>query len=207
MISVSRCLLRALQLRCIACGARPVLLSWFRESPNCPRCGFRLDRAESGYWLGSYNVNLCATLLLLTVGMVAVIWLEWPDPNWTAITVGACAAAVALPLLIFPVDQDVLPCDRRHLSSADRGGLRGAGRASAQQECTVALRDFGGTGRRAEVTAVREHDELGAGIRAASRRPPDTGKSGSRSAPEHQRSGGIPGAIESSRYRVADSVN
>lgn len=102
MISVSRCLLRALQLRCIACGARPVLLSWFRESPNCPRCGFRLDRAESGYWLGSYNVNLCATLLLLTVGMVAAIWLEWPAPNWTAITVGACAAAIALPLLIFP---------------------------------------------------------------------------------------------------------
>ncbi|MGH7524573.1 MAG: DUF983 domain-containing protein [Gemmatimonadales bacterium] len=99
---VSQCLLRAVQLRCIACGARPVLLSWFRESPNCPRCGFRLDRAEEGYWLGSYNVNLGVTLLLLTIGVVVAIWWQWPAPHWTAITVGACIAAVILPLVLYP---------------------------------------------------------------------------------------------------------
>lgn len=47
-------------------------------------------------------MNLCATLLLLFVGVVLAIWLEWPAPNWTGITVGACVAAVALPMAIFP---------------------------------------------------------------------------------------------------------
>ncbi|MGH7584037.1 MAG: hypothetical protein ACREL5_12505 [Gemmatimonadales bacterium] len=99
---VATCLIRALQLRCIACGARPVLLSWFREAPNCPRCGFRLDRAEDGYWLGSYNVNLGVTLLLSTVGIAGAIWLQWPSPDWTGITIGAVAAGIVVPIAIFP---------------------------------------------------------------------------------------------------------
>lgn len=99
---MSRILLRALQLRCVVCGARPVLLSWFSESPNCPRCGFRLDRAEPGYWLGSYNVNLFVTLIAVTVGLVALIWWQWPAPHWTMITIIAIAGAVVFPMVIFP---------------------------------------------------------------------------------------------------------
>ena len=95
-------MVRALQLRCVACGARPVLLSWFREAPSCPRCGFRLDRAEEGYWLGSYNVNLGLTLLILTVGLPAAMWLQWPTPDWTLITVIGVAAAIVLPIMIYP---------------------------------------------------------------------------------------------------------
>jgi uncharacterized protein (DUF983 family) len=93
---------RALALRCVVCGGGPVLLSWFRESPNCPVCGFRLDRAEDGYWLGSYNVNLGLTLLLVTIAIVVAIAIEWPVPDWDAITVGGVAAAVLLPVAIFP---------------------------------------------------------------------------------------------------------
>ncbi|HEX3927294.1 MAG TPA: DUF983 domain-containing protein [Gemmatimonadales bacterium] len=93
---------RALLLRCVACGGHPVLVSWFREAPNCPRCGFRLDRAEDGYWLGSYNVNLCLTLFLLVLLMVAAIMLTWPHPPWTMITWGSVAAAIVIPFAIFP---------------------------------------------------------------------------------------------------------
>jgi uncharacterized protein (DUF983 family) len=94
--------LRALQLRCVACGTRPVLLSWFTECPSCPNCGFRLDRHEDGYWIGSYSVNICTTLCVVTFGLVAAIWWQWPDPDWDAITVGAIVAAVVTPFLIFP---------------------------------------------------------------------------------------------------------
>ncbi len=79
-----------------------MLLSWFSESPNCPRCGFRLDRAEAGYWLGSYNVNLFVTLMVVTAGLVGLIWWQWPEPHWTAITVIGVVSAVLVPLVIFP---------------------------------------------------------------------------------------------------------
>ncbi len=97
-----RILWRALTLRCVVCGGRPVLLSWFRESPSCPVCGFRLDRSEPGYWLGSYNVNLGVTLLVVTVAIVVAIAVEWPSPHWQAITVGAVITAVVLPVVLFP---------------------------------------------------------------------------------------------------------
>lgn len=97
-----RILHRAFTLRCIACGARPVLLSWFRESPNCPRCGFRLDRAEDGYWLGSYSVNLSVTLFLVILVIVVLIWWEWPKPSWSAITTAGLVSSIVIPLVIFP---------------------------------------------------------------------------------------------------------
>ncbi|HEY4101327.1 MAG TPA: DUF983 domain-containing protein [Gemmatimonadales bacterium] len=93
---------RALLLQCVACGRRPVLLSWFLEAPNCPRCGFRLDRAERGYWLGSLTVNTSITLTVVTVAIVVAIWLQWPRPDWTAITIGAVVVAIVLPFALFP---------------------------------------------------------------------------------------------------------
>lgn len=93
---------RALRLRCVACGGSPVMLAWFRESANCPSCGLQLDRAEDGHQVGSYTLNISLTLVLLVSGMVGAIWLTWPNPPWDAITAGSVAAAVLLPLLIYP---------------------------------------------------------------------------------------------------------
>ncbi|MDZ4259962.1 MAG: DUF983 domain-containing protein [Gemmatimonadales bacterium] len=93
---------RALRLRCVACGGSPVMLAWFRESANCPRCGIKLDRAEDGHQVGSYTLNISLTLLLLVAGMCTAIWLSWPTPPWTAITIGSVAAAIVLPLLLYP---------------------------------------------------------------------------------------------------------
>src|SRR5262249_10140721 len=92
---------RALRLRCVACGRRPVLITWLREAPACPYCGFRSQR-EEGYWVGSYTVNLCTTLTLITVGIAGAVWWQWPTPNWSAITIGSAVACVVLPFLIFP---------------------------------------------------------------------------------------------------------
>ncbi len=54
--------LRALRLRCPACGGGPVFVSWVRMCPSCPSCGIRFDREpEGGYWVGSNTINLFAT--------------------------------------------------------------------------------------------------------------------------------------------------
>jgi hypothetical protein len=48
------------------------------------------------------TVNTCVTLTAVTVGIALAIWLEWPSPNWKAITIAGVIAAIVLPLAIFP---------------------------------------------------------------------------------------------------------
>lgn len=93
---------RAARLRCVACGGSPVMLAWFRESANCPRCGLKLDRAEEGHQVGSYTVNISVTLFLLVLGICLAIWLTWPDVPWERITTGSVIAALLLPLVLYP---------------------------------------------------------------------------------------------------------
>ena len=102
MIDGLRATGRALRLRCIVCGKAPIMASWFRAHATCPNCGFRNDRSESGYEVGSLAVNTALTLVFLLVGIVGAVWLGWPDPNWDAITIGTVVAALALPFLLFP---------------------------------------------------------------------------------------------------------
>jgi uncharacterized protein (DUF983 family) len=93
---------RALRLRCVACGGSPVMLAWFRESANCPRCGLKLDRAEAGHQVGSYTLNISVTLMVLVVGIVGAIWLTWPAPPYDQITTWSVIAAVVLPIVMYP---------------------------------------------------------------------------------------------------------
>lgn len=93
---------RAFRLRCPVCGGRPILLSWFTICPSCPVCGFRLDRHEPGYWLGSYTVNLFATEGVFATVFVGGMVLYWPTVPWTALTVAGIAAVVLAPLALFP---------------------------------------------------------------------------------------------------------
>ncbi|MEP6589894.1 MAG: DUF983 domain-containing protein [Gemmatimonadota bacterium] len=76
--------------------------SWFRATHHCAACGFRFDRSESGYEVGSLAVNTSLTLVLLVAGILASVTLGWPTPNWQAITIAMVLAALALPVVIFP---------------------------------------------------------------------------------------------------------
>lgn len=95
-------LLRSLRLRCPACGGGPVLLSWFRLSPSCPRCGLRLERGEEGYWVGSYMFNIVASELLFAGLATAVVVATWPTPPWAAVTVGGVALMILAPVAFLP---------------------------------------------------------------------------------------------------------
>ncbi len=93
---------RALRLRCPACGGRPVLLSWLKVAPNCPTCGFRFDRHEPGYWIGSYSINIFATEGVFAVFFVFGMVVTWPDVPWTRLLIIGLGLAVVTPFIIFP---------------------------------------------------------------------------------------------------------
>ncbi len=58
--------LRALRLRCPACGRAPIFRGWFAMYDECLACGRRFNR-DAGYLLGSIYFNYGVTALLVTV--------------------------------------------------------------------------------------------------------------------------------------------
>lgn len=98
---------RALRLRCPVCGGHPILLTWFTICPSCPVCGFRLDRHEPGYWLGSYTVNLFATEGVFAAVFVGGMVFFWPTVPWTGLTIASIVGVILAPLLLFPFTKTV----------------------------------------------------------------------------------------------------
>ncbi len=98
----SRLLGRALLLRCPSCGRASALRSWFTLRERCPACGFRLDRGEEGYSLGSLLFNLIAAEAVFAFGLLLVIVWTWPNPPWAAMRGGGIALMIALPVLFLP---------------------------------------------------------------------------------------------------------
>ncbi len=62
---------------------------------ECAICGVRFDR-ESGLWLGSMDINLTLSLILLLAPMVFL-----PDLGLRRELEFFCAGAVVLPLVLF----------------------------------------------------------------------------------------------------------
>lgn len=103
MSPVPRLYLRALRLRCPACGGGPVFVSWFRMCPSCPACGLHFDREpEGGYWVGSYTINLMLTEASLVAVFLCGLWITWPNPPWQGLVYGDLAVAALVPVVLFP---------------------------------------------------------------------------------------------------------
>lgn len=92
---VGRALGRGLRLRCPVCGEGRLFRSFLRMNEECPRCGVGFSR-ESGQWLGSMDINLTLSLLLL---LAPVIFL--PDIGLPRALMIWGAGAVLLPLALF----------------------------------------------------------------------------------------------------------
>lgn len=93
---------RALRLRCVACGARPIFVTWFRMLPSCPTCGFAFERGERGYWLGAYFVNVMLMETVFCVWLVGVIVGTWPQLDWDLMQHGVTALMIVAPFAGFP---------------------------------------------------------------------------------------------------------
>lgn len=94
--------LRALRLRCPACGGARVFDGWFRMKDRCPACGIRLERGEQGYVVGAYMFNIVAAELIFAAIFLAWVIVTWPDPPWTLLQYGGAALMVLLPVLFYP---------------------------------------------------------------------------------------------------------
>ncbi len=93
--------LRALALRCPACGSGGLFASWFSIRPACPCCGVWFER-EEGYFLGAMALNLIVAELLPAAVGVAWIVSTWPNPPWTVLQFVAPLAMGLSPLLFYP---------------------------------------------------------------------------------------------------------
>jgi uncharacterized protein (DUF983 family) len=92
---------RALTLRCPHCGQG----GGTSLRPKCPFCGFALDRGEPDFWIGGYAVNLVVAEFIVTLILITVTAVRWPDVPWTFLQWGGAFLAVAMPLLFFPVSR------------------------------------------------------------------------------------------------------
>ena len=98
----ARLFTRALTLRCPHCGGRSVLASWFKLARACPRCGLRLERGESDYFLGGMMFNIALAEGLFVILLIATLVLTWPRVPWTLLEYGAPAAMILAPIILYP---------------------------------------------------------------------------------------------------------
>jgi uncharacterized protein (DUF983 family) len=93
---------RALRLRCPNCREGKLFESWLRMHSQCPACGFRFERAEEGYQVGSYMFNIVASELLFALVFVGLLVLTWPSPPWALLEYGGLALMIIAPFVFFP---------------------------------------------------------------------------------------------------------
>ena len=100
-------LARAARLRCPACGGGPLLESWFRLRPRCPRCGLRTERGEEDFFLGSMMLNLALSEGMLALAFVGLVIALWPDVPWTLLQVGGIVLMILAPLAFYPFSKTI----------------------------------------------------------------------------------------------------
>jgi uncharacterized protein (DUF983 family) len=93
--SISKVLMRALRLRCPACGESSIVKKPFQIKHHCPSCQ-SLFKREEGFFVGAILANVVITefVILLT----CFFWLMILDSNYETVLV-----ALFLVALLFPV--------------------------------------------------------------------------------------------------------
>ena len=100
-VSAPRALWWGLTRRCPACGQGKLFRRWFKLAERCPRCGLVLER-EEGAFLGSLAINYGVTGVTTITFVIVMMVRTLPDPSIFAITAGAIALTLLVPLLFYP---------------------------------------------------------------------------------------------------------
>lgn len=106
--------------------------------PNCPGCGFRLERGERGYWLGAYFLNLMLVETVFVALICGVLIVTWPTPPWAQLQAVSILAMLGAPVLCFPfsktlflaVDLLIRPAEAEDFRSPPEPALNLGRRAS-----------------------------------------------------------------------------
>ena len=97
-----RLLARALARRCPNCGASGIFASYTELRDQCPRCGLRLHRGESDYFIGAYLLNLVAVELLFAFLLAVVVVATYPNTPWDLIQYGGLALMIVGAVACYP---------------------------------------------------------------------------------------------------------
>src|SRR5471032_1271643 len=93
---------RAMLRRCPNCGSRGIFAGYTELRTSCPRCGMRLQRGESDYFIGAYLLNLVAVELLFAALLGVVILMTYPNTPWVALQWGGLVVMGAGAVLCYP---------------------------------------------------------------------------------------------------------
>jgi uncharacterized protein (DUF983 family) len=101
-------LARGVRKHCARCGAGHVFTSWFRMKERCPGCGYRFDRG-TGFFLGSYTLNLVVSELALGVVLAILIWKEATShvSAWWPYIVAGIITQLTVPAFFFPFSKTI----------------------------------------------------------------------------------------------------
>jgi hypothetical protein len=69
---------------------------------HCPVCGFKFERGEEGYQVGSYMFNIVAAELFFGAIFVAILYRTWPNPPWGLLEYGGIGLMIVAPFVFFP---------------------------------------------------------------------------------------------------------
>ena len=91
-------MVRAVRLRCPACGIGPLFRGLFAMAPECGRCGYSYRR-EPGFYLGSIYINYGVTAIS-TILLYALMVMGLGASHERALAV-SLVVAVVLPIVLF----------------------------------------------------------------------------------------------------------
>jgi len=95
-------ILRGLTNRCPNCGARTLFVpgTFFRINPECPACGFQIEReGDEGFYLGSMSLNFGFTLTFFLTPVLLLAY--YKAIGITTAMVVAGAGSFLVPVLVY----------------------------------------------------------------------------------------------------------
>lgn len=98
---------RAFAGRCPQCGGGWVLSSFNTVRDRCAGCGFRFCRSDDDYFSGAMFFGLMIGETLAVLGIVAVLFLTWPNVPWDLLQYGGTAVLLLVLIGVFPLSKVV----------------------------------------------------------------------------------------------------
>ena len=100
--SAAKSILRALLRRCPNCGSPGIFAGYTTLKERCPKCGLRLHRGETDYFIGAYLLNLVAVELLFALVLAVVFITTYPNTPWALLQWGGLVLMIAGAVLCYP---------------------------------------------------------------------------------------------------------
>jgi uncharacterized protein (DUF983 family) len=95
---------RGARRRCAWCGGRGAFFDgWFKMGADCRTCGLSRDRGYEGFELGAMAVNIIVVFAALIVSAGVAVVLTVPDIPVLPLVLGLGAAAIVLPIVLYPM--------------------------------------------------------------------------------------------------------